>query len=100
MQLQLSVPEEMLTLPNPGYETSVVNNNVFTGSFLAGDKYTEGCLPQTDSVWPTPHSRIGISTALLGNVGPYHKCLTELFFVRQECIGLNQSDSLFRIALK
>lgn len=42
------MPEEMLTLRNPGYETSVVNNNVFTGSFLASSEYNEGCVREPD----------------------------------------------------
>lgn len=48
MQFRLSVPEEMLTLRNPGYETSVVNNNVFTGSFLASSEYNGGCVQEPD----------------------------------------------------
>lgn len=42
------MPEEMLTLRNPGYETSVVNNNVFTGSFLASSEYNGGCVQEPD----------------------------------------------------
>lgn len=46
MQFRLSVPEEMLTLRNTGYETAVVNNNAFTGSVLASDEYNGGCVQQ------------------------------------------------------
>lgn len=42
------MPEEMLTLRNPGYETSVVNNNVFTGSFSASGEYNKGCVQEPD----------------------------------------------------
>lgn len=63
MQFRLSVPEEMLTLRNPGYETSVVNNNVFTGSFLASSEYNGGCVQQPDSyVASTYPSLSGISS--------------------------------------
>lgn len=44
MQFGLSVPEETLTLRNPGYETSAVNNHVFTGSFMASTEYKGVCV--------------------------------------------------------
>lgn len=58
------MPEEMLTLRNPGYETSVVNNNVFTGSFLASSEYNGGCVQEPDcDVASTYPDLSGISTA-------------------------------------
>lgn len=48
MQFRLSVPEEMLTLRNPEYETSAINNNLFTGSFLANNDYNERSVQEPD----------------------------------------------------
>lgn len=57
------MPEEMLTLRNPGYETSVVNNNVFTGSFLASSEYNEGCVQEPDCYVASTYPNLsGIST--------------------------------------
>ncbi len=42
------MPEELLTLRNPGYETSVVNNNVFTGSFVASSEHNGGCVQEPE----------------------------------------------------
>lgn len=50
MQFGLSVPEKILTLRNPEYETSVVNNHVFTGSFMDSREYEIGSFQKPDSV--------------------------------------------------
>ncbi len=62
------MPEELLTLRNPGYETSVVNNNVFTGSFVASSEYNGGCVHVPDCyVASTYPSLSGISSEFRGN---------------------------------
>lgn len=63
------MPEEMLTLRNPGYETSVVNNNAFTGSFLASSEYNGGCVQEPDSYVASSYPNLsGISIEFQVNI--------------------------------